>query len=63
MSEYVADDGAPLKCTKCESVELKEIPKEFIEGCTGPCEYEVVCSKCNQKLGYWAYGYWEFDCD
>lgn len=55
---YIANDGQPLKCFKCKSVELEEFNR-YTEGYGLTIEYSVKCKKCGQVLGHWAYGNWE----
>lgn len=48
--------GKPLKCQYCGSTDLESKTIDSIDHV--PCELEVTCSNCKEKVGYWAYGNW-----
>jgi hypothetical protein len=56
---YIAENGKPLKCYKCDSKDLEEYGHYYEEHWC--IEYGVKCKHCGQKLGYWAYGRWEMN--
>lgn len=49
--------GKPLKCLKCNSSKFIKSDKVFTDYML--CEYRYECDKCQYKVGYWSYGYWE----
>lgn len=55
---FTAPDGQPLKCFKCKSKEMEEYGQYYMDGGYTE-EYSIRCRACGQKLGHWAYGYWE----
>lgn len=52
---YFSSDE-PIRCVACGSTELQDNILETVAGHIA--EKDCVCSRCNLKLGYWAYGYW-----
>lgn len=54
---YIAKDGTPLKCYKCNSTNLENYNKYYEEHWC--IEYSVKCKEYGTKLGHWAYGNWE----
>ena len=54
---YIDKSGYPLKCKHCGSTDLEHITVDRIDYTV--CEKKVVCNRCKQLTGYWAYGYWE----
>ncbi len=54
---YIAMDGTPLRCEACSYWKLDDIVTDRID--YTPCEVKIVCPKCNNECGYWAYGHWE----
>lgn len=54
---YIAEDGTPLKCYKCNSKNMENYNKYYEEHWC--IEYSVKCKECGTKLGHWAYGNWE----
>lgn len=60
---YLDKDLCPIKCTMCDSKNLKETNYE-IGGYNIPegviCEFDVVCKECGQVNGHWSYGGWTF---
>lgn len=60
---YIAEDGEPLKCDKCECTDFIYYNHDFLDyiGSVGinVLEYMVKCSKCNKDVGYWSYGHWQ----
>lgn len=53
----VGPDGEPLHCAHCGNGTLNETIRSQESGVV--YEYEVACSVCEAKVGYWAHGYWE----
>lgn len=53
-SQFYLDDGTPVKCWKCLSVEFKAQVWSDISGTVA--ESEIQCARCDQSLAYWAYG-------
>lgn len=53
-----ADDGTPLKCRVCSSVEF-DSTVHVTHDLGTPCEVSFACSACGEPAAYWAYG--EFD--
>lgn len=56
LKGYHNIDFSPRKCPYCKS-------KKFHKGCTtyGDYyieEYELLCDKCNERVGLWSYGSW-----
>jgi len=46
----------PLKCESCGCVDFEMYD---VMACQyGYTEYKVKCKKCQQPVGYWAYGAW-----
>ncbi len=60
LKECYAKDGAPICCFKCGSTKLRDVVKDRIDYTV--CEFEIRCEACNTEVGYWAYGYydWQF---
>ncbi|HHT98029.1 MAG TPA: hypothetical protein GXZ90_09085 [Clostridiales bacterium] len=56
---YIAEDGEPLKCQHCNNKSFVE--KDSYFECVGRVEYTLVCDKCNEFAGHWAYGYWQIN--
>lgn len=57
---YLATDGEPLKCTRCNSNNLERY-NEYWGECHGPIieEYSIRCKECKQHLGTNSYGSWD----
>lgn len=55
---YISKNGAPLKCIKCESINLIDKVTDTLDGHT-VLEYYVYCKDCGTKTGSWAYGNWQ----
>jgi hypothetical protein len=58
-SGYYTWNAEPVRCTKCDSwhhSDHMEVIKDRIDWT--PCEVELHCKRCNNVMGYWAYGYW-----
>ena len=55
VSDYFEDNGAPIKCPKCQSI-------KFIEKIVGIVdvykEAEYYCG-CGEIVGFWAYSKWD----
>ena len=61
ISEYFEKDGAPKKCTVCDSANFKDHilgVVDVYQGMGPTSEMEVICKNCGEILGYWAYGGW-----
>lgn len=56
-SDYFKTDGTPIKCTKCGSKNLNDLSKYESSGII--IEMDILCSDCDEVLGYWAYGSWD----
>jgi len=56
IAAYFKEDGQPIKCPQCGSVDLKERVTDMIEHTV--CETEVKCAN-GHYLGHWAYGSWD----
>lgn len=58
---YYADDLTPIKCTKCNSTNIKDANRQ-VGGWNIPdgvlTEYDAICDDCGEVLGHWAYGGW-----
>ena len=58
---YLAEDLTPIKCTKCDSTNIKDSNHQ-ISGWNIPegvlTEYDAICADCGEILGHWAYGSW-----
>lgn len=55
---YLSEENlAPIKCTYCESKNLKNNNHSFDE--TILVEYERICKDCGKFAGRWTYGVWE----
>lgn len=54
---YLAKDLEPLKCHKCESIDVRITVCQMDGGHVS--EKAANCHDCKVKLGYWAYGGWE----
>lgn len=54
---FISNNGTPLKCHECDSIDLKDYNKLYEEHIL--IEYDCKCNKCGTMLGHWAYGYWE----
>ena len=58
-SEYYSEDGHPIKCKACGSVDIVEIVIDVIDFYNGmgpPCEIEYKCVTCDCTVGWWTYG-------
>ena len=53
---YYAEDGEPIRCFDCGSVDLAEKVTDHLDWL--PCEKFTYCRDCRTKLNHWAYGYW-----
>lgn len=61
VSNYFADDGAPLQCPKCECRYIREKivgVVDVVHGQGPTCEAEYFCQECGEPVGFWAYGSW-----
>lgn len=56
FNRYFFDDYKPKRCIYCESSSLNEEIVDKIDGLL--VEKQIKCSKCNEIVGYWSYGYW-----
>lgn len=54
---FLAEDLAPLMCTKCDSTELEDMTTSTDGGFVS--EFQRSCSACGAMAGYWAYGGWQ----
>jgi hypothetical protein len=54
---YIKEDGFPLKCFRCDSINLEFKVKDTMNGIVS--EEEVLCKDCKSPVAYWSYGYWE----
>lgn len=50
-------DHSPKRCPDCWETSFNEYTKDSIEGTV--CEFSVECTHCKQRVGYWAYGYYD----
>ena len=50
-------DGTPIKCCHCGSESIRHEITDRIDFTV--TEKEAICNKCNSRIGYWGYGYWE----
>jgi len=57
MSYWYAKDGAPKRCTRCDSTKLCDEIRSRDEAYI--YEYSVDCGDCGKPLGYFAYGSWD----
>ena len=57
MSKYYDDEHRPIRCRFCESTNITSKTTGYIEGYA--CEAEYRCGDCGEKVGYWAYGYFD----
>lgn len=58
--DYFEDDGAPIKCPKCDSMKITEKiigVVDVFRGMGPTCEAEYFC-ECGECVGFWAYGSW-----
>lgn len=54
---YIAEDGTPLKCHKCNSKNMENYNKYYEEHwCV---EHSVKCKDCGTNVDHWSYGNWE----
>jgi len=52
--DYYGEDGKPIKCTCCNGNTFYSVSKDDLNGQV--TEYEIICSTCDETVGYWAYG-------
>jgi hypothetical protein len=52
----INNDLSPKKCRYCRNKEFNEIIIDKIN--SEICEKMVICTKCNNFVGYWSYGHW-----
>jgi len=58
--EYFESDGAPIKCPKCNSMNIHEKILGVVDVYNGmgpTCEAEYYC-ECGETVGFWGYGSW-----
>jgi len=55
---YKGEKGQPLVCYKCGCKDFK-IGDSYKEEGIGLVEYEELCQKCGNRVGYWSYGNWQ----
>jgi hypothetical protein len=55
VSNYFDDDGAPVKCPKCQSIKFTEKILGVVDVYH---EAEYIC-ECGEIVGFWAYGSWD----
>lgn len=61
VSDYFDDDGASIKCPKCQSIKFTEKilgVVDVYQGMGPTCEAEYIC-ECGEIVGFWAYGSWD----
>ena len=60
----ISENGAPLKCHKCEGKNFIEYDHDYLDYCYGHgvnlLEYKVKCETCKTDVGYWVAGNWQF---
>lgn len=56
---YISEDGHPLKCYHCENTSFVYQDEHYES--IGIVEYTLVCDKCYEFAGHWAYGNWQID--
>ena len=57
---YYDNEGAPLRCTKCDSWHHSDHVITVTSSIDGyPCEKYLHCKRCGNEMGYWGYGYWD----
>lgn len=60
---YFYSDNSPKQCTHCNSSKIDSTVTEWLDVGFGNCgptsEEEYYCKKCNNIVGYWAYGYFD----
>ena len=63
MSKYnhtkIPPNGEPVECHVCTSKSIGYETVDKIDHIV--CEKIAFCEDCNEYLGYWAYGRWEWD--
>lgn len=62
---YISENGTPLKCPHCGSVDIGQGQAYYENGYN--IEHEDICNVCQTPVGYWAYGqrepFWEYYAD
>ena len=56
FNRYYAEDGEPIRCFDCGSVDLAEKVMDYADWTV--CEKYTYCCDYRTKLNHWAYGYW-----
>lgn len=56
---YLDEEGAPLKCTKCNSKNITTYMQMWGDGNGILEEYSVKCKDCDTHLGTNSYGSWD----
>lgn len=60
VEDYFNKDGSPIKCPKCNSINITEKIISMIDvyqgmGPISEAEYYCECGEC---VGFWSYGSW-----
>lgn len=58
VSDYYSEDGKPIKCWKCNSINIKDFIVDIIDNQI-VLEFECVCTDCNERVGYNFHGYYD----
>ena len=53
---FIKEDGTPLKC-QCGCTDFEQSGEYWEEHTI--IEYALNCKTCGERVGYWAYGYWD----
>lgn len=53
--DHYNGDSSPHTCRYCKWKDFTEVVKDTIDQHI-VCEKLIICSRCKQDVGYWAYG-------
>lgn len=56
-SDYYDNDGAPRRCNRCGSTDIRKTVRTMEDSI--PTEIEYDCANCTNPLSFWAYGYFQ----